>query len=144
MVRNSGPDKTINRVEAEFPCLSGHHIVAVMQELGPWCAAMVLHELIKPRHANRLLEQYSDMGANVRNSARQPFADAMRKTPGSYIPTSKLTRAVDSVTNTVEVMLLLSVELRHQSCTVVGCARPCAALCCASLWIWSPNSYIWS
>lgn len=54
-----------------------------LQELGPWCAAAVLRELLRPRQTNNLPDttgppenKYADEG---------PDAAAIKKMPGAYI-----------------------------------------------------------
>ena len=54
--------------------------------MGPWCAAAVLLELLRPKQANNLLDQFGEPGSNRKYRDDGPDADAIRKTPGSYMP----------------------------------------------------------
>lgn len=70
-----------------------------MQELGPWFATAILVELLKPKHGKNLLDQLDDVD-DVRITAGEPFADAIRKTPRAYVPPSKVAKAADGTKDT--------------------------------------------
>lgn len=56
-----------------------------MQELGPWCAAAVLLELLRSKQ-NNLLDPTGDMAADNKYTDDGPDAAAIRKTPGAHVP----------------------------------------------------------
>ena len=78
-------------------------LILTIQELGPWFATAVLNELLKPKHANDLLDQFNDVDADAGNTAGEPFADAIRKTPGAYVRPSRVARALDTLQDNTKV-----------------------------------------
>lgn len=57
-----------------------------LQELGPWCAAAVLRELLRPRQTNNLFDRAAgDNAPENMYSEDGPDAAAIKKTPGAYI-----------------------------------------------------------
>jgi len=57
-----------------------------VQELGPWCAAAVLLELLRSKQVNNLLDPTGDMAADNKYTDDGPDSAAIRKTPGAYVP----------------------------------------------------------
>ncbi|KAL3131572.1 hypothetical protein ABBQ38_007873 [Trebouxia sp. C0009 RCD-2024] len=53
------------------------------QELGPWCAAAVLRELLRPRQTNNLLDTPGPPENKYADDC--PDSAAIKKTPGAYI-----------------------------------------------------------
>ncbi|KAL0030548.1 hypothetical protein WJX79_003716 [Trebouxia sp. C0005] len=60
-------------------------LAIVVQELGPWCAAAVLLELLRSKQ-NNLLDPTGDMAADNKYTDDGPDAAAIRKTPGAHVP----------------------------------------------------------
>lgn len=57
-----------------------------LQELGPWCAAAVLMEVLRSKQANKLLDQFDDPLPETKYTDKLPHSSDMRKTPGAYNP----------------------------------------------------------
>lgn len=61
-------------------------LLTLLQELGPWCAAAVLRELLRPRQTNNLFDRAAgDNAPENKYSEDGPDAAAIKKTPGAYI-----------------------------------------------------------
>ena len=58
-----------------------------VQELGPWCAAAVLLELLRSKQVNNLMDPVGDIAADNRYTEEGPASAAITKTPGAYGPT---------------------------------------------------------
>jgi len=56
-----------------------------VQELGPWCAAAVLLELLRSKQVNNLLDPVGDIAADNKYTEDGPDSAAIKKTPGAYV-----------------------------------------------------------
>ncbi|KAL0046074.1 hypothetical protein WJX82_001682 [Trebouxia sp. C0006] len=56
-------------------------LAIVVQELGPWCAAAVLLELLRSKQVNNLMDPVGDIAADNRYTEEGPDSAAIRKTP---------------------------------------------------------------
>ena len=74
----------------------------LMQELGPWCAAAVLLELLRSKQVNNLLDQTGNLPLDNKYTDDGPDAAAIKKTPGAYIPTPTSVTVVDPITGIIE------------------------------------------
>ncbi len=73
-----------------------------MQELGPWCAAAVLLELLRSKQVNNLLDPTGDMAADNKYTDDGPDSAAIRKTPGAYVPAATAGEAAPGLTSQIE------------------------------------------
>ncbi len=72
------------------------------QELGPWCAAAVLLELLRSKQVNNLLDPVGDIAADNKYTEEGPDSAAIRKTPGAYVPTPTAGDAAPGHTSQIE------------------------------------------
>ncbi len=73
-----------------------------MQELGPWCAAAVLLELLRSKQVNNLLDPTGDTAADNKYTDDGPDSAAIRRTPGAYVPTPTAGEAASGLTSQIE------------------------------------------
>lgn len=71
------------------------------QELGPWCAAAVLLELLRSKQVNNLLDPVGDIAAD-KYTEDGPDSAAIRKTPGAYVPAPTAGDAAPGLTSQIE------------------------------------------
>jgi len=72
------------------------------QELGPWCAAAVLLELLRSKQVNNLLDPVGDIAADNKYTEDGPDSAAIRKTPGAYVPAPTANEAVSGLPSQIE------------------------------------------
>ncbi len=73
-----------------------------MQELGPWCAAAVLLELLRSKQVNTLLDPVGDIAADNKYTEDGPDSAAIRKTPGAYVPAPTAGETAPGLTTQIE------------------------------------------
>ena len=74
----------------------------MLQELGPWCAAAVLLDLLRSKQVNNLLDLTSDMRTDNKYSEDGPDSAAIKKTPGAHVPSPITTTASDALSGLLE------------------------------------------
>lgn len=87
------PETVVRDVESHPCCLDPVYcttycvdhvcVCLTLQELGPWCAAAVLRELLRPRQTNNLLDTPGPPENKYADDC--PDSAAIKKTPGAYI-----------------------------------------------------------
>ena len=73
-----------------------------VQELGPWCAAAVLLELLRSKQVNNLLDPSGDLAVDNKYTDDGPDSAAIRRTPGAYVPAATSHEAASGHTSQIK------------------------------------------